>query len=113
MVSSGVAEVRMRAYFSSYHLWAAEHFTRFAKEIEDAHTGSPEFNITHRAYVTNAILSAVASSKPRLTSYLMMLLTSIPATSIRSLLNVRGCLRAYGSGMNNRWSAGQFLTNTR
>jgi len=60
MVSSGVAEVGMRAYFSSYHLWAAEHFTRFAKEIEDAHTGSPEFNITHRAYVTNAILSAVA-----------------------------------------------------
>ena len=60
MASFGVAELRMRAYFSSYHLWAAEHFTRLAKEIEDAHTGSPEFNIAHRAYVTNAILSAVA-----------------------------------------------------
>lgn len=56
----GVANVLMRVYFSSYHLWGAEHFARLAKEIEDAHTGKPEFSIRHRAYVTNAVLSAGA-----------------------------------------------------
>lgn len=48
-----------RVYYSSYHLWAARHFARLAKDIEDAHTGSPTFNITHRSYVTGSILSSV------------------------------------------------------
>jgi hypothetical protein len=50
----------MRVYYSSYHLWAAKHFVRLAAEIEDAHEGEPTFDIEHRAYVTNAILSSVA-----------------------------------------------------
>jgi hypothetical protein len=49
-----------RVYYSSYHRWAANHFIRLAAEIEDAHVGTPRFDIEHRAYVTNAILSSVA-----------------------------------------------------
>jgi hypothetical protein len=60
MVTIGHAEVLMRTYFSTYHLWAAEHFARLAANIEGAHTGKPTFNIKHRAYVTSSILSAVA-----------------------------------------------------
>ena len=55
-----IGAVAMRVYFSSYHLWAAEHFARLAKEIENSHAGKPQFNIVHRAYVTNAVLSAAA-----------------------------------------------------
>ena len=59
--TAGVAEVQMRAYFSSYHLWGARHFTRLAQEIEDQHTCNKRvFKIELRAYVTNAVLSAVA-----------------------------------------------------
>ena len=59
--TAGVAEVQMRAYFSSSHLWGAQHFTRLAREIEDQHTGNKAvFKIDLRAYVTNAVLSAVA-----------------------------------------------------
>jgi hypothetical protein len=54
----GVASVQMRAYFSSYHLWAAEHFAWLAQEAESQ--PGPVFKIQHRAYVTNAVLSAVA-----------------------------------------------------
>lgn len=60
MATIGHAEVLMRTYFSAYHLWAAEHFAGLARDIENAHTGKPVFNIKHRAYVTNSILSAVA-----------------------------------------------------
>jgi hypothetical protein len=49
-----------RVYFSSYHLWAAHHFAQLAGEIEDAHSGRSRFDIKHRAYVTNSILSSVA-----------------------------------------------------
>jgi hypothetical protein len=49
-----------RAYFSTHHLWAAEHFSKLAAEIEDHHTGRPKFNLEHRIYVINSILSAVA-----------------------------------------------------
>jgi hypothetical protein len=52
--------VGMRVYFSSYHLWAAEHFVRLAAEVEVVHAGKPRFDIGHRAYVTNSVLSAVA-----------------------------------------------------
>jgi hypothetical protein len=55
------AEVLKRTYFSSHHLWAAEHYARLARDIEEAHTSSkPRFDIQHRAYVMNAVLSAVA-----------------------------------------------------
>ena len=33
---------------------------RLAAEIEDAHVGRPRFDIEHRAFVTNAVLSSVA-----------------------------------------------------
>jgi hypothetical protein len=52
--------VQMRVYYSSYHLWAAKHFVRLAAEIEDTYEGGSKFDIEHRAYVTNAILSSVA-----------------------------------------------------
>ncbi len=58
--TAGAISASMRVYYSSYHLWAARHFTRLAKDIEDAHTGHSAFNIAHRSYVTSAILSAVA-----------------------------------------------------
>jgi hypothetical protein len=58
---AGRVELSMRVYFSSYHLWAARHFAQNAKDIEDQHGGSESrFDIKHRAYVTNAVLSAVA-----------------------------------------------------
>src|SRR5687767_7677443 len=50
----------LRVYYSRYHLWAAQHFTRLALEIETAHTGEPGFSFPHRSYVTSAVLSAVA-----------------------------------------------------
>jgi hypothetical protein len=53
-----VASVQMRAYFSSYHLWAAKHFAGLAQVAESQ--PSQGFNIQHRAYVTAAVLSAVA-----------------------------------------------------
>jgi hypothetical protein len=60
MATIGRAEVLMRTYFSTYHLWAAEHFARLAADIESTHTGEPTFNVKHRAYVTNSILSVVS-----------------------------------------------------
>ncbi len=53
-------QVLMRAYFSSYHLWAARHFAQLSHDIEDQHSGDPKFDIRHRSYVTNSILSSVA-----------------------------------------------------
>ena len=37
----GGFRIVMRAYLSTQHLWAAEHFTRLAGERESAHTGKP------------------------------------------------------------------------
>ncbi len=59
--TAGAAVVLMRAYFSSYHLWGARHFTQLAQDIENQHSGdTPTFNVKLQAYVTNAVLSAVA-----------------------------------------------------
>lgn len=52
--------VSLRAYFSSYHLWAARAFCASAEAIEAAHTGPASFDISHRAFVINAILSSAA-----------------------------------------------------
>ena len=52
--------VLMRVYYSSYHLWGAQHFALLAGEIEDAHGGRSTFDIKHRAYVTNSLLSSAA-----------------------------------------------------
>jgi len=56
----GTPSVLIRVYYSSYHLWATNHFAQLAGEIEDTHSGRSRFDIKHRAYVTNSILSAVA-----------------------------------------------------
>lgn len=51
----------MRVYFSSYHLWAARRFVALARAVEGRPDEElPRFDIEQRAYVTNAILSAVA-----------------------------------------------------
>jgi hypothetical protein len=60
VVTDAVASISMRTYFSTYHLWAARHFARLARDTERDHTGSPKFDIQNRARVTNAVLSAVA-----------------------------------------------------
>jgi hypothetical protein len=52
--------VLLRAYFSTYHLWAAEHFRDLAKSRETALQGQRTFDMSHRAYATNAVLSSVA-----------------------------------------------------
>jgi hypothetical protein len=57
---TGSLEIKMRVYYSSYHLWAAKHFTEKVAKIEEEHVGRSVFNIEHRAYATNVILSAVA-----------------------------------------------------
>lgn len=54
------ASVSMRSYLSSHHLWAAHHFAELAGKIETEHKGKSAFNIEHRAYVMNAILSSVS-----------------------------------------------------
>ncbi|MCZ6469246.1 MAG: hypothetical protein O6499_06310, partial [Candidatus Dadabacteria bacterium] len=54
------AYLAMRNYISKDFLWAAEHFSKLAGEIEDKHKGRSIFNIEHRAYVMNSILSSVA-----------------------------------------------------
>ncbi|MGE5443122.1 MAG: hypothetical protein ACM3SR_00780 [Ignavibacteriales bacterium] len=60
MTEVGTTTIKMRAYYSSYHLWAANHFVQLGVNIETAHSGKPIFIIEHRTYVTNAIFSSVA-----------------------------------------------------
>ena len=59
-VSANPVTITMRAYYSSYHLWAAKHFCELAKNAENEPGDHTRFDIKHRAYVTNSILSAVA-----------------------------------------------------
>jgi len=60
MDNFGVPTIKMRVYFSSYHLWAADHLAKLARQIEDTHLRRSRFDIKHRAYVTNSIFSSVA-----------------------------------------------------
>lgn len=43
--------VRMRAYFSTYHLWASQEFANRSLSIEAAHSGRARFDMEHRALV--------------------------------------------------------------
>lgn len=52
--------MRPRIYYSSQHLWAANHWTDKARAIEVKFDGSPQFDIEHRSYVSSAVFSAVA-----------------------------------------------------
>ncbi len=56
----GVPTILTRSYFSSHYLWAAKHLAGLAGKTEEGHTGSPRFDIGHRAYVVNSIMSSVA-----------------------------------------------------
>lgn len=60
MAKVGVSTIMMRVYFSAYHLWAANHFAQLTAAIEGKHEGRSRFDIEHRTYATNAILSSVA-----------------------------------------------------
>jgi hypothetical protein len=59
-ISAGSVTAIMRVYFSSYHLWAASHFRHLTGLREKAVSKKPIFDVQHRAYVTNSILSSVA-----------------------------------------------------
>jgi hypothetical protein len=54
------ATLSLRAYFSSYHFWAASHFARLADDMETQHAGRSAFKIRHRAYVISTIIESVA-----------------------------------------------------
>lgn len=64
MILSGkllpLSSINNRAYFSTYHLWAAKHFLDLANKIEKNGQIEPVFSIEHRAYVHNSVLSSVA-----------------------------------------------------
>lgn len=52
--------MKMRVYYSSYHLWAARHLAALLKTIEDVPADRPRFDIRHRAYATSCIFSTVS-----------------------------------------------------
>jgi hypothetical protein len=56
----GFFTISMRGYFSTQHLWSAEHYTGLAAELEAGHTGEARFSIRHRSYVLSAVGEAVA-----------------------------------------------------
>ena len=57
----GSFTVSMRGYFSTQHLWSAEHFIRLTAELEAAHTGEARFSIRHRSVLPlGAVGEAVA-----------------------------------------------------
>ena len=53
-------KVKMRAYFSTYHLWAAMHFADECQAIENAHSGGSKFDIRHRALAIATIVESGA-----------------------------------------------------
>lgn len=53
--------IAMRAYLSSHHLWAAQHFARMAGTIEPpAAPPDGRLDIRHRSYVIGAVVESVA-----------------------------------------------------
>lgn len=53
-------KVKMRAYFSTYHLWAAMHFADECQKIESVHSGQATFDVRHRALAIAAITESGA-----------------------------------------------------
>jgi hypothetical protein len=53
-----ILHLSMRQYFSSDMLSGAAKLAERAKQIEDAHSGGPRFDLNHRAYVLSSILSS-------------------------------------------------------
>lgn len=51
----------VRSYFSTQHLWAANHFAHLAAECERTHARrAPKVSIQHRVYVITAVSESVA-----------------------------------------------------
>jgi hypothetical protein len=55
----GGLHLSMRQYFSSHLLSSSAKLTELAKQIEDAHSDGPRFDLNHRAYVLSSIFSTV------------------------------------------------------
>jgi hypothetical protein len=56
---TGSLSVASRHYIAGQHLWSARHYARLCAELETERTGKTAFDIQHRAYAVNAVLSAV------------------------------------------------------
>lgn len=53
-------QVRSRAYFSTYHLWAARDFSAKCAAIESVHHGPSRFDHEHRALVIAAVVESAS-----------------------------------------------------
>jgi hypothetical protein len=60
MTKFGTPRVLTRAYFSTYHLWAAQHFADECQVIEETHSGDPKFDIRHRALAMATVIESGA-----------------------------------------------------
>ena len=56
----GRPQARARAYFSTYHLWAALDFADKSGAIEEAHIGHSRFDFEHRALAISSVIAAGA-----------------------------------------------------
>jgi hypothetical protein len=56
---TGALSVASRHYVAGQHLWSARHHALLCAELEIEKTGRTPFDIQHRAYAVNAVLSAV------------------------------------------------------
>jgi hypothetical protein len=56
---TGSLSVASRHYVAGQHLWSARHHARLCTKLEAEHMGKTPFDIQHRAYAVNAVLSAV------------------------------------------------------
>ena len=58
LISSARGSVR--SYYSTQHLWAAQHFSRLAGDFERDHAGQSRIFLQHRSYVMGAVMESVA-----------------------------------------------------
>lgn len=59
IATAGDAEIAMRQYFSSWHLWSARHFGWLAQQIEDS-VDWPKLRVQHRSYVISGVIASAA-----------------------------------------------------
>ena len=67
----GQGKILWRTSLTSHHLWAAENFARMAKQLEEAHTGRPRFNVEHRSYVVASLMSATGFMEAAVNEFLL------------------------------------------
>jgi hypothetical protein len=56
----GSVRAAVRSYYSTQHLWAAQHFTRLAADFERGHADQSRIFLQHRSYVMGAVMESVA-----------------------------------------------------